>query len=449
MKPHIVVINDLAEPMGGASKLAVESALAFARRGHAVTFIAGGSDSDLLGAAGIEVVSLQQKRLVAAGFSSSVLRGLYNRAARDMLAAWIAQNDHEGMVYHLHGWAQILSPSIFVPLRKVADRLVLSAHDFFVTCPNGAMFDFRQQERCELQPLGTRCLMRDCDRRNRLQKGWRVARHSVLARTRPMFDRFPPVLLIHEGMRRYLAMGGIEDADMAVLPNPVSPYCSERVEAEKNSSALFVGRIEPTKGIAQAAEACRRAGVRLIAVGTGSLLAELAERYPEHDWVGWTPPSEIGHYAARARVQLMPSIAIEPFGLTAVEALWSGLPVLCSENALLLDEIETAGAGRGIDPTDIDEFARILSIWAQKDALVRGMSINAFEGTRGIAMTADAWIDRLIESYQALLEGGKRRLVALYDEPARDCRGKQGSQTSPARLHDARRTAREVRNATC
>ena len=46
---------------------------------------------------------------------------------------------------------------------------------------------------------------------------------------------------------------------MFVLPNPVTSWSAERVAAEDNRQALFVGRMEKTKGIDLAAEACRRA----------------------------------------------------------------------------------------------------------------------------------------------------------------------------------------------
>lgn len=415
MSAHIVIINDLSEPMGGASLLALKSAIEFADRGHRVTFVTGDEGSDLLRDAGVEIVALGQQRLLAAGVAKSAVRGLYNPGARKMLERWIQANDNGRAVYHLHGWAQILSPSIFVPLRKVADRLIMSAHDFFVTCPNGAMYDFKRQKHCELKPMSTQCVMRNCDRRSYLQKGWRLARHSVLAQTRPGFDEFPPLMLIHKSMADYFAKGGVEARDMFVLPNPITPFCNSRVPAETNKAALFVGRIECTKGIDRAAEACRRAGIPLIAIGTGELLPRLRETYPEHQWLGWKPAESIGAYAAQARMLLMPSTAIEPFGLTAVEGLWSGLPVVFSDRALLAGEIEQAGAGAGVDPYDIDGFAALLKSWAGNDPLVRGLSINAIEGTRGLALSWNAWIERLQESYEAILRGGKSELANLYD----------------------------------
>lgn len=411
MSSHIVIINDLSEPKGGASLLAVNSAIAFARQGRRVTFVCGDTGSDALRRENIAIVALGQDRLLEGSRARNAIRGLYNRAARETLARWIADNDSPTTVYHLHGWSQILSPAVFVPLRDVAARLVMSAHDFFVTCPNGAMYDFGAAEPCRLTPMSVKCMIRNCDRRSRAQKMWRVARHAVLAQTRPGFDNFPPQLLIHEGMAPLLAQSGMDRNDMAVLPNPVVPFCGDRVAAEANRAALFVGRIEGTKGIDLAASACRRAGIKLIAVGDGSLLQPLRSAYPEHEWVGRKPPHELAAYARQARMLLMPSILNEPFGLTAVEGLWSGLPVMCSRDSLLAADIAAAGAGCAIDPRDTDGFVAALQGWADDDEAVRVMSMAAYHNTAHLALTWDAWIAGLAEAYAAVLAGSTPRSV--------------------------------------
>ena len=108
---RIVVVNDLARPQGGASLLALRSARAFATAGYPVTMITGDEQPEADGKnSGIDFHCLGQRRLLDRGMARSVLRGIYNRAARDHLAAWIARNDRPDTVYHVHGWSQILSP---------------------------------------------------------------------------------------------------------------------------------------------------------------------------------------------------------------------------------------------------------------------------------------------------------------------------------------------------
>lgn len=400
MIDRIVVVNDLAEPKGGATALALASALAFRERGYRVTFLTGDTgENAALRAAGVEVVALGAARLKGRSFVSALVGGLYNRDAERMVAGWIAVHDTPRTVYHLHGWAQILSPSVFAALEPVRERLVLSAHDFFLVCPNGAFAFLKTGKVCDLVPLSAACIVASCDRNNYAQKLWRVARETI-QRSLYRPGSSPPVLAIHEAMRPFLMRGGIPDGAIETLPNPIVPFSSERIRAEDNREALFVGRLERTKGPDLAAAACRAAGVTLRLVGDGELRDEIARDYPEAVLVGRLPPEKIATEAARARFLVMPSRYPEPYGLVAAEALWSGLPVIAADTAFLTCDIEAAGAGFGVEPRDTDAFAAAIRRTAGDDAAKR-MSMAAYERTRDIALTPDAWVDRLMAAYHA------------------------------------------------
>jgi glycosyltransferase involved in cell wall biosynthesis len=407
MKPphpidRIVVINDLSRPMGGASALAVASARAFVARGYPVTFIAGDDGEPL---EGIDTVTLGQGRLLAKGKLAALAEGLWNRAAARMVREWIERHDTPGTVYHLHGWSQILSPSILAALAPVRGRLVISAHDFFLACPNGAFADLRTGATCHRTPLSLSCIAAPCDRRNRVHKLWRVARTSLQRLALDPKD-MPPVLAIHEGMRPFLRLAGIPDASIHALPNPVEPFSTTRIPAENNRAALFVGRLEATKGPDLALAAATRAGMPITIVGDGALNDQLRARFPQATFTGRLAPAEIAAHAARARLLVMPSRYPEPFGLVATEALRSGLPVVLPPTALLAADIEKAGAGLAVDPRDTVAFAGALSRLAGDDALVRAMSEAAFTRTHTLALSPDAWIDRLLDHYAARLHGG-------------------------------------------
>ena len=412
MIDRIVVINDLSFAKGGASLLAVDSAVRFARLGHPVTLLCGDAGNPALAADGVNVRALGQGRLLDGNPVTTALRGIYNRAAQAMVARWIAEHDTAGTVYHVHGWSQILSPALFAALAPVRERVVMTAHDFFLTCPNGAMFDFRAAAPCPLTPMSGACLARNCDRRGRASKLWRTARHGVQDRVLRSAGPPPPQLLIHADMAPFFARSGLGAGDMAALPNPVVPYAARRIAAERNRTVLFVGRIEETKGIDLAAAACRRAGARLVAAGDGALLEQMRRDYPEMDWAGRQDRAGIARLAADARMLVMPSRYMEPFGLVAVEALWGGLPVLACDHSLLAGDIAGAGAGLAIDPRDTIAFAAAIERLSGDDALTRTMSENAFTRTRHLALTPERWIDALLAAYAALLAGGRDALIA-------------------------------------
>lgn len=403
MIDRIVLLNDISVPAGGATALTLASAIAFRARGHEVTLLTGDAGiNPALAAAGVTVAGIGQARLTASAFGKALVGGLYNAAAARFVRDWIAANDTPGTVYHLHGWAQILSPAIFGALRPVIDRVVLSAHDFFLACPNGSYAFLKTGAVCPLTPMSPRCIAAQCDRRNYLNKLWRVTRQAV---QRQLYDRrnSPPILAIHERMRPFLMRAGIPGAAIQALPNPVRPFSATRIAAEHNREVLFVGRLEATKGPDLAAAACRRAGATLRLIGAGAMRARLEAEYPEMIFAGHQPPDAIAAMAARARMLVMPSRYPEPYGLVAAEALWSGLPVIAPPTAFLTPDIVAAGAGLGCEPRDTGALATAIGGILSDDGRAATMSRAAFERTRTIALTYDVWIDRLLEAYERRL----------------------------------------------
>ncbi|MGH6965424.1 MAG: hypothetical protein ACREE0_13155, partial [Phenylobacterium sp.] len=287
---RVVVVNDSSVAKGGATGLALLSALAFRRRGLAVTLLTGdtGQNAELAGA-GVKIVALGQDRLASSPMHEAFFTALYNRAAKGMISDWIRRNDTPETVYHLHGWAQILSPAAFHALRRVSDRLVLSAHDFFLVCPNGAQAILKTGAVCGLKPMSVACVSADCDRRSYAHKLWRVARQAVRQSVFDLERQAPPVLAIHAAMRPHLVRGGLSDDCIRVLPNPVRPFLSERAPVEDNREFLFIGRLEDGKGPDLAAAAARRAGVTLRIIGDGPMRASLERDYPEVIFSGRRP----------------------------------------------------------------------------------------------------------------------------------------------------------------
>ena len=403
---RVVVISDDAVESGGAAGIALLSVRLLAARGLPVTVL-NGSAPPAVAVPGVELRSLGQRAITQGGRLEAALRGLYSVPAARFVAGWIAAHDTPGTVYHLHNWHKVLSPSVFRALRGVADRLVMTAHDYFLVCPNGGQFDYGAGRTCERVPLSGGCLLTQCDRRHYAHKLWRSARHWVRERAIDLARGGATVVAVHEGMIPYLTRGGIGAGRIAVVTNPVTPWCAARIEAEANAGLLFVGRLEADKGVRAVARAAREAGLPLRIVGEGPLRAELARDHPEATLLGWRGRAEIAALAREARLAVVPTRWRETFGLVTLEALMSGLPVLVSTHALVAPGLVALGGAEACDPDDGPALAAALSRLAQDDAAIARMSRAGFERGRALAPTPDAWCDRLLALYGGILSGAR------------------------------------------
>ncbi|WPZ14332.1 glycosyltransferase family 4 protein [Nitratireductor rhodophyticola] len=402
MRPgRVVIINDRSTEIGGASNLSCLAARLLREAGVPVTFFAG---DEPVRTAQPETVHVNGKPLVERGRFSALAGGLYNRNAQSALSGWIARHDRPSTIYHVHGWSKILSPSIFRALAPVRERVVLHAHDYFLACPNGGFINYPAASICDLDPMSLRCLTTQCDKRGFHQKAWRSTRHLLMQRFSALQRQPANIVLVHEGMRRFFNRAGIDGSRMVTIRNPVAPFLSSRTRPQEKRDFFFIGRLEPEKGFEDAARAARLAGVPLHVIGEGAGRALLEARYPEVTLHGWCNRAQIAGLIGNARCVVISSRVPEPFGLAALEAVGSGIPVVLPSHALLGGELTEAGAAFTFPTGGIEALAATLRRLADDNDLISAMSENALECAPQLSNTTESWLAALLALYAGILD---------------------------------------------
>ena len=137
---------------------------------------------------------------------------------------------------------------------------------------------------------------------------------------------------------------GVPAERLRVVHNAIDarPGAGLTVEAQE-PLVLFAGRITAQKGPeyfvkAAARVAAEMPSVKFAVAGSGDRLRPMMESVASHGlsdrflFTGYLRPEQLDRLYARADLYVMPSVS-EPFGLTALEALQHGTPVIVSKTA--------------------------------------------------------------------------------------------------------------------
>jgi len=155
---------------------------------------------------------------------------------------------------------------------------------------------------------------------------------------------------------------------------------------------LFVGRIAPEKGVAEAVEAARIADVNLVIVGppvTGSYWEERIKPYlgDKIKYAGHVPYRNLYQYYQKAKAILVPIQWEEPFGLVMTEAMACGTPVIAFRRGSVPEVIKDKKTGFIVG--NISEMAEAIK---NIDSIKRKSCREHVENNFGM--------DKMVESYE-------------------------------------------------
>ena len=185
---------------------------------------------------------------------------------------------------------------------------------------------------------------------------------------------------------------------------------------KKEDHLVFLGRMNPEKGVVEAVEVARRIGRKLLIAAKCNEEAE--ERYfDEHVrprlgddavFIGDVDGAEKREFLGRASALLFPIQWEEPFGLVMIEAMACGTPVLATRRGSVPEVVERGVTGFVCDDLDgmVDAYARVAELAPLE---IRQRAFERFDGSR---MTDD-----YEAVYRAALKAGKAGATEEGTEP--------------------------------
>jgi len=173
---------------------------------------------------------------------------------------------------------------------------------------------------------------------------------------------------------RALIMKGINNTCAnkikVISPGVESSWFEVERKLFSGSALLFWGRIEEEKGLRELFHALQAVSktikdVSLTIVGEGNRLREykslvadlsLTDRV---EFTGWLCSTKIQNLTARSSLGIFPS-RVESFGLSVVEAMAAGLPVIAASGGAVPENIEQGVTGTLVPVNDADALARAI-----------------------------------------------------------------------------------------
>ena len=309
---------------GGENLAVLDQAEALAKRGHEVALVSRRTD-ELSQTAHYAVRSAVR---VATGLGYSPLKAL---------------EDFGPDVVHVHN----LFPNFGKRwVSRWSGPVVTTLHNYRPMCAAGTQL--RDDLHCEdcLGRLPLPAVQHGCYRGSRLATipvavgGMRGASRDAL------LSHADKIVVLTDRMKSAYQSAGIADRKMRVVPNFLPDERVPDPESHARSGWLYVGRLEPEKGIARLVDKWP-ASEDLRIVGGGSQLDELQGRERRNVHVlGRRDRTEVLDQMRRSTGLLVPSLWLEGLPLVYVEALASGLPVLAMETNVVADLVRREGTGQ-------------------------------------------------------------------------------------------------------
>lgn len=292
--------------------------------------------------------------------------GIYSWSTKKELVSILTSNNFD--IAHVHNIYPLISPSALGVFREFNIPVVIRCADFrIISCPIST--HMRKNTICELCRGGKEywCIINNC--RNNLFESTGYALRNFIARKFDLIKNnvsyfIPPSSFV----KKRMIDAGFSANRIIVIPNVVK-IPKVKAHLEQGKYIAFAGRISSEKGIYTLLQAARITGLPVRIAGDYSKMPDIINKASANvSFLGHLDRDRLNNFYRQARFLVVPSIALESFGLVIIDAMSYGLPVVASRIAGPMEIVEEGVTGllfQAGDPTDLAE--KIRNLWTHPD----------------------------------------------------------------------------------
>lgn len=234
-------------------------------------------------------------------------------------------------IVHVHNTLNLISPAVYYAARVMGVPVVQTIHNFRLLCP-GATF-YRDGHICEdCVSKGLMCSVKHrCYRNSRLQTLACVI-STKIHRMTGIYGKISYICLTEFNKDKLIQLKQIKPDRVYVKPN--FTYEPE-IKNDARKYYLFIGRVEEIKGLPVVIEAFEKMpNKHLMIAGTGTKLEDYKRqtyRANNIEFKGFVQKNELQKLLKKAKAVIVASQWYETFGMIAVEAFSSRVPVIAGD----------------------------------------------------------------------------------------------------------------------
>lgn len=339
----------------------------------------GGEDSmfelevSALRAAGQEVVTYEVDNTQALGSGDlkakirTALDAPHSQSSKVAIEAFLEKERPD--ISHVHNWFPLLSPSIYTAHKKVGIPVVQTLHNYRLGCADATYR--RDGKDCTLctrsnnrAAIKHRCyndsLLGSITWKRMIDRNWKNGNFTENV------DHY--LCPSNEVYQRHLSLG-IPEAKLSILPNacPDPQELTQLARSKNTLQVCFVARLVQEKGPHTLIEAWLKLSVptrnksQLTIIGDGPEMAALKALAGDDKSIlfyGALDHSRTLQELNRSHLLVCPTLWAEPFGLSVIEAMGAGIPVIASKLGGPAEIIEHGITGYHVpagDPTALHQ----------------------------------------------------------------------------------------------
>jgi glycosyltransferase involved in cell wall biosynthesis len=308
-------------------------------------------------------------------------------------------------IAHVHNVFPLLSPALYVALKRAGIPIIQTIHNYRLMCVNGLFLrDGRICERCKTGKFFSGFRFK-CYRDSYMLSGLyalAIGGH----RSWGTFNRIDRFIALSQFAATKIAESGVADTSKITvlenfLPTPLPEYGDPDLA---NPYIVYMGRLSHEKGIFTLLEALRgMASLRLRVMGSGPLRETMQSYVRDHrlqnvEMLGFVDGEEKYRILRRALCCVVPSECYENFPYAVLESAAVGTPVIASRIGGLAALISDGETGLLFAHGNSVELRAKLELLAASPELVRRMGRQARQQAE-TRNTADAHYLTLMNIY--------------------------------------------------